>query len=29
VEIISGLKGGEALIMTGYQDLNEGDGVKY
>jgi RND family efflux transporter MFP subunit len=29
VEILSGLKGGEALIMTGYQDLNEGDGVKY
>ncbi len=29
VEVISGLKGGEALIMSGYQDLNEGDAVKF
>ena len=28
-EVVSGLKGGELLIMTGYQDLNDGDLVKY
>lgn len=27
-EVISGLKAGDKLITTGYQDLNEGDGVK-